>query len=61
MSEIIFTPATGKIWECTNQLRWNRRPNTTTDADVLQQAWYCLSTGETEWRAIPIVFRGETD
>lgn len=54
---VIFTTATCEIWEPTMALRWHRRAKATDDADVLEQAWFCRSSGKEEWRAIPIVYR----
>lgn len=58
----------GKTFRCGAALRW-RRPNENEvialiesthgkHAQVLQQAWECLETGEVEWRDVPMAPNG---
>lgn len=40
-----------KTWQPTTELRWNA-VNYDGPNPVLEQGWYCLETGEVEWKPI---------
>lgn len=41
-------------WYATGELRWLRPPRSMDDDRVLQQLWE-RTTGEREWRAVPLI------
>lgn len=53
---LVFTPTAEDLgyWMPLMELRWSRPPTTTTQQDVLEQAFRHSKTGAIEWRPIPI-------
>ena len=58
----IIGEAGGTVWERTSALRWKQRGtpfldslkgDIVTPGPILEQAWVCRETGETEWRIVP--------
>jgi len=47
----------GKTFERTTALRWVRDPiGGLPPKQILQQGWFCMETGEVDWRAIEVVY-----
>lgn len=57
-SVIVLTPSVGKTWEPLPMFRWKGFPIMWNDKHLgdrqeLQQEWFCRTSGEREWRAVP--------
>lgn len=57
MSELMYAriDADPEIWAPHPHLRFVRPEGTTTEPDILQQAWQEHYTGRVEWRAVPTI------